>query len=211
MDINEPLHGQIHLWMIFSLILLGYLAVAGNKYWARRHEEDIEATGIILGMILLVFCCIFAYLTFFYRTPMEEVHVRLEPFWSYREAFDGMSIRRLGVARSIILNIAIMIPLGYLLPAVYRGTTHRYLWTFLSILILSVITEILQLITKTGLCELDDIMSNSFGAMIGILGYVVADKVLNKQRRMHDETGRRRRVHEQTQGYDSKRSLGGSA
>ncbi len=176
MDINEPLHGQIHLWMIIIVILLSYLAVVGNKYWARRHGEDRHATRIILGTILVFYFCIYAYLTFFYRTPMEEVHIKLEPFWSYREAFRDGKIVRLGVARSILLNIAITIPLGFLLPAVYGSSKHRYGLTFLTILLLSLATELIQLLTRTGLAETDDVINNVIGGAIGLIGYWIFDK-----------------------------------
>jgi len=180
MDINEPLHGQIHLWMIIVVIILGYLAVAGNIYWAKRHVRDQRGTRIVFGFILFCYAVVYAYLTFFYRTPMKENHVKLEPFWSYKEAFEGLSISRLGVVRSIVLNIAITIPLGYLLPSAYRSTHHRYLHTMLTVLFLSLVTEILQLITRTGLCETDDVINNMFGAAIGMVMYRVAEKGLNR-------------------------------
>ena len=176
MDINEPLHGQIHLWMITAVIILSYLAVVGNKYWAGRHGEDRRATKIVLGTILLFYFCIYAYLTFFYRTPMEEIHIKLEPFWSYREAFRDGDIVRLGVARSILLNIAITIPLGFLLPGVYGCSKHKYGLSFLTILLLSLATELIQLLTRTGLAETDDVINNVIGGAIGIIGYWVFDK-----------------------------------
>lgn len=176
MDINEPLHGQIHLWMIAAVIILGYLVVVGNKYWAGRHGEDRRATRIVLGTILLFYFCLYAYLTFFYRTPMEEAHIKLEPFWSYREAFNNGEIARLGVARSILLNIAITIPLGYLLPAVYGRSKHSYGLSLLTILLLSLVTELIQLLSRAGLCETDDVINNVIGGAIGLVGYWVFDK-----------------------------------
>ncbi len=180
MDINEPLHGQIHLWMIVVIILLGYLAVIGNKYWAKRHVEDRKATRIILITILVIYAAVYSYLTFFYREPMTEAHLRLEPFWSYREAFDGFTIARLGVARSILLNIAITIPLGYLLPSVFRFRKHRYWWTMIIVLSLSIATELIQLFTRTGLCETDDVINNMFGCVLGMAGYWIADKLVER-------------------------------
>lgn len=127
MDINEPLYGQIHLWMIVAVIIHGYLAITGNMYWARRHVRDQRGTRIVLGFILLCYVAVYAYLTFFYRTPMEEAHIKLEPFWSYKEAFRNVQIVRLGVARSIVLNIVFTVPLGYMLLSLYRSTSHKYI------------------------------------------------------------------------------------
>ena len=178
MDINEPLHGQIHLWMIAAVILLGYAAVVGNRYWAQRHVEDRRATRIVLVVVLICYGLVYSYLTFFYRKPMTEAHVRLEPFWSYREAFRDGQIARLGVARSIILNITITIPLGYLLPSVYRFTGNRYLWTVFTVLILSVGTEVVQGVSRTGLAETDDVINNMLGCLSGVFGYWIADETI---------------------------------
>lgn len=180
MDINEPLHGQIHLWMIAAVIMLGYAAVVGNKYWAKRHVEDRRATRVVLVVVLICYGLVYSYLTFFYRESMTEAHVRLEPFWSYREAFDGVAVRRLGVARSIVLNIAITVPLGYLLPSVYRFKGNRYLWTFLTVLCLSMATEMVQWVSRTGLAETDDVINNMLGCLSGVFGYWIADKTIRR-------------------------------
>ena len=88
--------------------------------------------------------------------------------------FEGLSIKRLGVARSIILNVAITVPLGYLLPAVLRFVKHKFLWTIVTVLVLSLITELVQLISRTGLAETDDVINNVIGTVIGMFGYWIA-------------------------------------
>ena len=175
--------GYVHLWMIGFIILLGYLTVVGNKYWARRHMEDRRATRIIFVALLMIYAAVYSYLTFFYREQMGETHSRLEPFWSYKEAFKGWTISRLGVARSIALNIAITIPLGYLLPGVFRFSRHRYMWTMATVLGLSLATELIQFVTKTGLAETDDVINNCIGVAIGMFGYMLAERLLERTRK----------------------------
>lgn len=180
MDVNTPLHGQVHLWGIIALIIAGYIAVIINKAYVLDHSENRKATNIVLGIIFFVYLSGFSYLCVFYRTPMEESHIRLEPFWSYIEAFFGNGNIRLGVARSILLNIMITIPLGYWLPAVYRKTSHRYSYTLLTVLALSLVTELMQFLTRTGLCETDDVIDNILGAVIGLIAYKAGDYFVKK-------------------------------
>lgn len=180
METNTPLHGYVHLGVIGLLVSIGFLAVLLNKVWAGRHTENRKATGWVLGAVLLVYAFVYAYLCFFYRSPMNEAHIRLEPFWSYREAFGMGGIERLGVARSILLNILITVPLGYLLPAVFRFTPHPYRYTVLLVLALSVLTEFVQYVTKTGLCETDDVINNVLGGLVGLTAYILADKLVRK-------------------------------
>lgn len=180
MEINTPLHNYVHLWIIGTIIVTGLLAVTINKRYAIYHAKNQKVTNCILYIILLVYAAGYVFLCFFYRTPMNEAHIRLELFWSYQEAFEDGNIVRLGVARSILLNILIMIPLGYLLPAVFRQSTHPYRKTFLTIGILSLSTELIQYLSKTGLCETDDLFNNMLGGSIGIFLYILIDMIIKK-------------------------------
>lgn len=180
MEINTPLHGYVHLGVIGKLVSIGYLAVILNKFWVKKHNENRIITSLVLGSIFLAYTAAYSYICFFYRSPMEEAHIRLEPFWSYREAFSIGGIERLGVARSIILNILITVPLGYFLPAAFRFSSHPYRNTILFIFLLSVSTEFIQYATKTGLCETDDVINNLLGGIIGLTGYILADQLAKK-------------------------------
>ena len=184
MEKNIPLHSYVYLWMIIAFLFVGYILVTGNKlYTSYNHQKNEKVTSMVLGILMTLYLMIFAFLCFFYRTPMDESHIRLEPFWSYKEAFNGTEVVRLGVARSILLNILITVPLGYLLPALYRNTKHRYAYTLLTVLALSLFTESVQFFTRTGLCETDDVINNVLGAVIGMLAYKVADMITKKERR----------------------------
>ncbi len=180
MEINKPLHGQVHLWIIFSIIISGYLAIILNTLYAKHHPTKKRETNILLTIILLIYAAGYSYLCFFYRTPMAEAHIRLEPFWSYREAFSGLNIERLSVARSSLLNILITIPLAMFLPVILRNTPHPYRNTLLICLALSILTELIQYLTRTGLTETDDIINNTLGSITGVLLVWLADRIIRE-------------------------------
>ncbi len=170
-----PLHGFVHLWMIALAVIVGFALVIYSERTAKK--------SITVAMLVL-YSAVYVYLTFLYRTPMAEMHMRLDPFWSYREAFDGFfTIRRLGVARSICLNILLYIPPGYLLPSVFRRCKHRFIVSAVAAAGLSLGTEAVQFFTKTGLCETDDVINNLIGAVIGGIGYWCAMKLMNRGHR----------------------------
>ena len=104
---------------------------------------------------LIVYIMIVGVMTIGYRETGEP-RSKLELFWSYRQFFASDSIRR-----EIINNIWLFVPLG----AWLSHFNHRYGWMWA--IGLSAIIEIIQYITGIGLCELDDMISNSIGAMIG--------------------------------------------
>ena len=93
--------------------------------------------------------------------------VNLEPFHTirnyirfYRNTGSYVSIMNL------LGNVAIMVPLGVLLPLLFRGMRH--FWTFLPLAALvSVGVEYIQWRTATGAADVDDSILNFLGAFLG--------------------------------------------
>ncbi len=112
---------------------------------------------------------------------MPQLHLDL--FWSYRIAFDGFSIKNRFYAREILQNILLFIPLGMVLVAIFRETKHPILWPMLIGLGLSMITEIGQYISRRGIVELDDVMDNGVGLLIGIGAFVLTEKIIRRKQK----------------------------
>ena len=86
--------------------------------------------------------------------------LQLELFWSYRRIFSDTEIML-----EILNNIWLYVPLGVIL---YRLVSNKIIVIFP--VLLAFLIEFIQYWMKLGLCELDDIISNGFG---GLLGYFV--------------------------------------
>ena len=61
-----------------------------------------------------------------------------------------------------------LVPVGFLLSVIIKGKA-KYVIVFVLCLLLTVFIESMQLLTKCGSFEVDDIISNMIGAVIGIL------------------------------------------
>ena len=61
-----------------------------------------------------------------------------------------------------------LVPVGFLLLVIIKGK-GKYVIVFVLCLLLTVFIESMQLLTKCGSFEVDDIISNMIGAVIGIL------------------------------------------
>ena len=105
------------------------------------------------SVFLFLYVAFILYMTFWYREA-GEARQRLELFWSYRQFFSN---RALG--REIIYNIWLFIPLGAAL------SDRKHGW--IPALVLSVVIEGIQFFAGLGLCELDDVISNGAGALLG--------------------------------------------
>ena len=88
------------------------------------------------------------------RKPFSGQHFNPELFWSWR-AWD---LQR----NQILTNVVMFLPIGVIAGRIWRW---RGLWVAAG---LSVVIEVLQLITARGLCEFDDVMHNMIGAAIGV-------------------------------------------
>ena len=154
--------------LIPLIMVVAAVAVFLEHCKTREGGEQLPVramAAVLLGIYLLIYL----YLTFGFRRPTKAAIIWLEPFRSYREAFSlaPFRVRRLGMARQILLNILLTIPAGLLLPVFYR-VKHPYRLALVTILALSVLTETMQYITRLGIFETDDLMDNLLGGLIGM-------------------------------------------
>ena len=108
-----------------------------------------------------VFCIL--YITLLSRTPALVHVVRMIPFWSFSDWIKGNWSR----GGSIILNMILFVPFGYILS----GTIKKRLVQLATCFALSLAIEIAQYCTFRGFFDIDDIITNTFGGFIGIVCY----------------------------------------
>jgi len=142
--------GLIVTFCIGSILLL----------WLKEWRKGIRYCAFLLlaEWIFLVFCtCVF------FRESGEECRVNLIPLISY---FDyGENSYLMEKAALNILNVALFIPVGLLSGYGFRKITWQRVLCIGALL--SIIVEILQLILRRGLCEMDDVIHNIVGGMVG--------------------------------------------
>ena len=135
-----------------------------------NHPLMVVAAGLLLTVLVLmlkgrqrtwflvIYLFFIAYMTFAFR---EAGYSRgeFEVFWSYKQFFASDWMRL-----EILNNIWLFVPLG----AALYSPEHRFRWIWA--VLLSVLIEFIQFETGMGLCEIDDVISNTMGALIGCLG-----------------------------------------
>ncbi len=162
------------LWVDMAVIVICWVVVTviHARESQRGHRTVPEKT--LLLIMLAGYLSIYIYLTFLYRHPLEARQVLPLPFRSYAHAFSfegGFHIEHLSTARQILLNILAYVPPGMILPALLYRLRHPY-WAAAGLcVLLSLLTEALQWLTRLGYCETDDLINNTLGALLGILLY----------------------------------------
>ena len=146
---------------IIGLIFIGIIYFIFFRKFLKNHmQTNIKK--------VIVFCILFCYIvivigaTIFTRSGVYE-HANFNLFSSYIEAWNNYSK---SYWRNIILNILMFVPFGFLLP-LFSDRFKKFYWTLGLSFLFTFGIESTQYITKRGIFEVDDIMNNWIGALIG--------------------------------------------
>lgn len=143
-------------WVLGVTFCLGCLL----SLWWKGLREGLRYSSLMLlaEWIFLVLC-----VSVLFREGGEDFHLNLIPLISY---FDyGENSYLMEKAALNILNVALFIPVGLLSGCGFRNITWQRVLTIGALL--SVFIEMLQLALKCGLCEMDDVIHNVAGCMVG--------------------------------------------
>lgn len=141
----------------------------------KRKENGI---GRMVAMVVFfAYLLLLSYLLFFSstygRTAELGIRYNLTPFLEIRRGLNH--IDKVGyhyVIVNILGNIAAFMPFGFLLPIVSERKVHvgkALADTFL----LSLGAETIQLLSRTGAFDVDDLILNTVGGILGYVGYVI--------------------------------------
>ena len=148
--------------IIISAIAFAVFCIVTFILYKRRR---FDRTQCVAAILLSLYIVVLLYFTVVGRYSHEEYDYQIHIFYSYRfllEQFDSQSIRQ------FVINLFMLVPVGFLLLVIIKGK-GKYVIVFVLCLLLTVFIESMQLLTKCGSFEIDDIISNMIGAVIGIL------------------------------------------
>ena len=138
---------------IFCLGLVLFIAWKGFKTGLRY-----SVALLLIEYIFLIFCS-----TVFFRTTSELRKYDIHPFWNYKAIQDG----REDLLAENIMIVAVFIPVGLLLSIAFKQVTW---WKALLIgCSIPVTIEALQFWFMKGFSEVDDVMHNTVGCILGYM------------------------------------------
>lgn len=170
--------GIIGSIFLMSLFLIGYFLVYKKKV---KDTKKLKVSKVILWSIFLIYMIVVLGATIGHRVSGYE-SVNLHLFSSYKDAYNNFSLREW---RYIILNILMFVPIGFMFPLLFKKCECWYI-TYLGCFAITLFIEILQLISKRGIFEIDDIINNTLGGAIGY-GIVMIFISLFKRKKVSQE------------------------
>lgn len=144
----------------------------------KRNRKLLHAFAWVAFMIYLI---VMVYFLFFCeqlgRTPSDTYHYNLKPFTEIKRYMSY--IEELGyfnVMLNLLGNVVCFMPLGFVLPIL----SHRK-WGVIRITLVSclasLVVELTQLVTKLGSCDVDDIIMNTLGGLLGYILFAICNKI----------------------------------
>lgn len=156
------------LLMIDSVFLLGIIVIAIVLIIMFKKNKGIaKASTSILSLLMYYYLCLM--LTNIVGIPSLSEYIRLSGFG---ESFFNPNINLVplsdGLSLSFILNIFLFIPLGFLCPMI--SSTYKRVKNIILLGVgLSLLIEITQLFTLYRASDIDDLLTNVLGTMVGYL------------------------------------------
>ncbi len=149
---------------------------------------------LVIIFVLYILCMIWL-LFFYHRSPffsdlsyMDSIkdRVNLSPFSTvnrYMNAIKNGKVIEIAMV-NLIGNIIMFIPLGILLPSLWKQL-DSFIHCFIGCFGLILMVEITQVFTLRGSCDIDDVILNLVGC---IIGYIIHKKAGSSPRSAESES-----------------------
>lgn len=147
----------------------------------------MKKTKVAAKIILFViYILVLAYLLFaaesFGRTG-GYAGVNLIPFSEIHRYLTH--IETIGVMRVVINlcgNVVLFVPFGYAQPSLFGSGKRLPVLYVIVCMLFSIMIELLQFVTNTGCCDVDDVILNTLGGLCGYLVYAFLHRKGSKNR-----------------------------
>lgn len=169
-----------------------YSMAVNRRSGTGGQKAGISRNRMIAILLFLLYFAVLFYFLFFSekmgRTYLErEYHYNLIPFHEIKrfvKYYEVIGIQ--AVILNIAGNVAAFMPFGFFLP-IFSERCKRFLNTVFYSFELSLLVELIQLITKVGSFDVDDIFLNTLGGALGFFVFKIADYFWCRKGEIHGD------------------------
>lgn len=123
--------------------------------------------NVIVWFLFVVYMVVMFITVFLSREPGSRQGIDMTLFGTWGETPQAHAF--------VIENILLFVPFGILYPVAVPGRWKYF--TVLTGMIISVVIETVQLVTQRGYCQLDDVVMNTLGSLVGYVIFVIARSI----------------------------------
>ncbi len=142
----------------------------------KKEIRILTAIFMILYLLLLFYVCFFSEK---YGRAAEggEYRYNLEPFREIIRYYTNLETLGFGAVFSNLLgNVIAFIPFGFFLP-ILRRIHKSFFATLFYTFLLSLLIETVQLVTKVGAFDVDDLILNTLGGVVGYILFQIVNRI----------------------------------
>lgn len=152
-------------WLLCSIAF----AIVIILFVKRKSYEGFVVNAA--WVLLAIYIVMIMFGTVIFREAKPEMRYHLIPLIRYTAIYDGF-------VADVLVNIGMLIPIGFL-GAITFGHNNVLKVAAIGCLI-SVIIELAQLLGRCGVCNIDDVIHNTLGCVIGYGTFTLCDKIFHK-------------------------------
>ena len=145
-------------------------------------EKHRKALRICSYIIFGVYIILLTYFLFFAESTGRTFEGRtyhynlvlfkeIRRFFKYRDSLGNMA-----VVLNLVGNVVAFVPFGMFLPIMNRRFRSFFYMTFLTFEF-SLIVELIQLVCKVGSFDVDDLLLNTIGGILGYLIFALVNRI----------------------------------
>lgn len=138
---------------------------------------------LFVAYLVLLFYFLFFSEGFGRMQGADEYHYNLVLF---REIRRFTKYRHIVGNRAFLLNVfgnlIAFMPLGFFIPALSRKSKNGFA-VVLNCFLVSLLVEVIQLVFKLGCFDVDDLLLNTLGGLLGYMIYWICDKITDRTSR----------------------------
>ena len=151
---------------VLAVLACAVILAISHRLFQRKHKgsKKFPWGRALLSLLLVGYLVVLIYVTLF-RTSEGRVASSINPhlFRAFREAWNAFTLQRW---LNPLLNVAVFMPLGILLPLMAKPF-RRWYATLAAGLGGSLLIEIAQYLLSRGTADVDDLFANTLGTMLG--------------------------------------------
>ena len=156
-------------------------------------KENKRKIRVISWIFFIIYLFMMVYYLFFSekmgRIPGRDYRYNLVPFVEIKRYLHYRDkIGNFNVLLNLLGNVLCFVPFGFVIPILTSKQTF-FRMLFLSMLA-SVLVELLQLISMLGSCDIDDIILNTLGGVIGYILFVIGRGIVRCYGKRQRQKGR---------------------
>ena len=140
---------------------------------SRATAARVKVEIAVIGAVFVLYAAFALKVLLFARVPGSERAVNVVPFASIADyvSSSASETRRFAFAE-VAGNIALFVPLGFYLALTRRGSGLGQRVGVIAAV--SVCVEVLQYVLAVGVSDMDDVILNAVGGLVGLLVYRLA-------------------------------------